>query len=653
MQMRPLSRSLLTAVVLMTVVLFPSVQSMGKTRTGFPVDESALRYYASQNNRERVDAEIRRLKTLHPGWNPPQNLYKAGSWINPEKDLWELFASDQLGDLRAEIERRRQSDPNWRPSTDLLNKLALKEARARLVDASEGDRDGEVVRLVESHPLLLNIEDLEVLWRVAKAYSETGAVADAVDLYLLPMRNGSVSQELKRATAQQAVATLPLEEATQLLRKLREREDSGFSDVDIVPIARQIARRWIAGYLDGNFAETPPEYLVEALEGDRTPNEDFVSERLLAWYDRSQGRHVGALKRFDEVLSFGPHADAAFGRILSLEALNRYTDALAAARQLKGASPHIQAAFVRLTSHALLKNENVSLTAEDLGVFAQNVRSLKDTNGALILAWYAYRHNQMEAAAGWFSTALGWGGGAKAAEGHIWSVAKLTSIKEAAKLQSVYAQRFPEVAAIRLKPAPTVVRKSKGAARPSSLSSAYAARKRGNPQACLSKLASAPASSERALLKGWCLLDLNRPEEAARSFGNALGGREKVARDAAYGRSLALLRVGRTFDAIEGAQDVPQPTVRRHELASAALAQTATTAFRSQNYQAALSALDKRRAITREPRDLMLLRGWALYYTGHPQKAAAIFSTLDQQLSTRETRSALEQTKRYRTGGGR
>ena len=38
------------------------------------VDESALRYYASQKQTARMKAEIARLRRLYPGWSEPADL---------------------------------------------------------------------------------------------------------------------------------------------------------------------------------------------------------------------------------------------------------------------------------------------------------------------------------------------------------------------------------------------------------------------------------------------------------------------------------------------------------------------------------------------------------------------------------------------------
>ena len=60
------------------------------------VDESALKYYASLHNTARVDAEIRRLKTLHPNWAPPPNLYSTAGSGNDEQPFWDLLAENRF-----------------------------------------------------------------------------------------------------------------------------------------------------------------------------------------------------------------------------------------------------------------------------------------------------------------------------------------------------------------------------------------------------------------------------------------------------------------------------------------------------------------------------------------------------------------------------
>ena len=65
------------------------------------VDESALRYYARNHQMERVEAEIRRLQTLHPGWTPPDDLFSANPVGSDEQAFWDLFGADRLDELEA------------------------------------------------------------------------------------------------------------------------------------------------------------------------------------------------------------------------------------------------------------------------------------------------------------------------------------------------------------------------------------------------------------------------------------------------------------------------------------------------------------------------------------------------------------------------
>jgi cellulose synthase operon protein C len=44
-----------------------------------PIDESALRFYASRGEVARVASEIRRLRAAHPNWQPPADLLVEAS----------------------------------------------------------------------------------------------------------------------------------------------------------------------------------------------------------------------------------------------------------------------------------------------------------------------------------------------------------------------------------------------------------------------------------------------------------------------------------------------------------------------------------------------------------------------------------------------
>lgn len=124
-------------------------------------------------------------------------------------------------------------------------------------------------------------------------------------------------------------------------------------------------------------------------------------------------------------------------------------------------------------------------------------------------------------------------------------------------------------------------------------------------------------------------MDLNRPLEAVQAFETASeSGSQAVRSDAAYGRSLAYLRVGLTDKASVAAADAGQTNRRAVELQSSILANRAVDAFKLGRYREALIALDQRAQIVPEQTDLMSLRGYAYLNLGRRADAQRIFQAL-------------------------
>ncbi|MNL42710.1 hypothetical protein D3C87_1651810 [compost metagenome] len=124
-------------------------------------------------------------------------------------------------------------------------------------------------------------------------------------------------------------------------------------------------------------------------------------------------------------------------------------------------------------------------------------------------------------------------------------------------------------------------------------------------------------------------MDLNRPLEAAQAFDVATMASSQAARsDAAYGKSLAYLRVGLTDKAAAAATIAPQNNTRAVELQASILADRAVNSFKSARYRETLIALDQRAQIVPEQTDLMSLRGYALLNIGRQAEALRIFQAL-------------------------
>jgi len=168
--------------------------------------------------------------------------------------------------------------------------------------------------------------------------------------------------------------------------------------------------------------------------------------------------------------------------------------------------------------------------------------------------------------------------------------------------QMAYAQVQPQPARYGA-PAPRAQR----AARP-----AQARAARPASSGCRVPVAPQTLAPQAALDRGWCLMELNRPLEAAPSFEVALQtGSAEMQQLAAYGQSLAFLRVGLNDKAAVSAARAPQPKARRIELSTALLSAQATTAFEAKRPVETLMALDQLAQLAPERLDLMVLRGYA------------------------------------------
>lgn len=121
-------------------------------------------------------------------------------------------------------------------------------------------------------------------------------------------------------------------------------------------------------------------------------------------------------------------------------------------------------------------------------------------------------------------------------------------------------------------------------------------------------------------------MDLNRPLEAAESFDAASRSNNRSIReDAAYGQSLAYLRLGLTDRAAVAATKAPMNAQRARELQASILADRAVQAFQSDRYRETLLYLDQRTQVQQEPVDLMVLRGYSYMNLNRPYDALRIF----------------------------
>lgn len=615
------------------------------------VDDSALRYYASQNATQRVEAEIRRLRALHPGWEPPTDLYKP-SRGNEEQGLWDLYAADRIEDLRTEIERRSTREPGWRPSADLESKIRLKEVRRKLIQASERADHPAVIELARANAGLVAEEDPDVVWRVAEAYGKSGEVNRAVELYTLVL-DSPAPGDVRLATIRKALGAIPASAAEPLLARSRRGPD-GRDEFE--PVRDDLVRARVGQVLTAAAG-------VEATAADVTrltqlaeaTNGSAADAELLGWlHYRTEARRREARGWFEKAVARGGGLKPTLGLALCHRAAGDILAAERIAYDNRLADDQFATLYIEILASELTRERPPVIAPERLVAYAGEVKRLESGNGAQALGWYAYKARQHAAAIAWFEIALKWQPHSKTAEGHLLALLGAGDRTRFLAELPGYKAKYPDLAEFALaEPRRTAPARSTPAPRAGGggggggSADAFAAHKRGDHRQCLELLdrraGRGGLSSENELLRGWCLLELNRPQEAAMAFERAqqTAANRKRHEDAAYGRSLAHLRSGKTMDAAYAAASSSLAPKRQAEIAQVVLAQHAIAYFDRRDYTQALAMLDQRRRLAEEPRDLMTMRAWAYYHLGQHGAARELFLFLDQQMSTRETRSGL------------
>lgn len=580
------------------------------------VDESALRYYAAQHAQGRVEAEIRRLRALYPGWEPPADLYRPTGG-GEDQALWDLYGRDRIDDLKLEIDRRMVRQPGWRPSPEMVEKLRRKEMRLDLMAASERGDWSVVTSIAEREPMLIDGGDLDVIWRVAEASAKTGPQGRAIDLYRTALGVAPGPEE-RLATARKAMAALGPDAVAPLLAEERRGE--------FEPMRLDLARARIGERLrpggQGTVADDDVARLAAAV---RRPDGRSEDAALLGWLELERKNAAAAFDWFEMARARGGDAKATLGAALAADRAGRREEARALAES-RADDAEVGALYLDLVAADLGAATPVKPAPERLARFARTIEKLESGDAAQVLGWYAFKAQQFEAARAWFGKAMAWRPSAKSAEGHLLALKALGDRESFERLSADYRGRFADLAPV---PGFAVV-------------TARAAAGRGAKKSCATLLGPQGArSAGDHLAAGWCLMDLDRGEEAVAAFDRAARGDGRLTAEASYGRSLAHLRAGRTDAAASIAAGTELSAARREEIGRIALAQQAIARFDARDWRGALDTLDRRRRHVAEPRDLMTMRGWALYHLGLKAEAHEVFAALDAQMSTRESRMGL------------
>ncbi|WP_145103587.1 hypothetical protein [Cereibacter sediminicola] len=179
------------------------------------------------------------------------------------------------------------------------------------------------------------------------------------------------------------------------------------------------------------------------------------------------------------------------------------------------------------------------------------------------------------------------------------------------------------------------------------LTAVRAAAQQGDWRRCTG-LTTGATSAEMLYERAWCVYNLERPLEALAAFEPAAVGRlgAQVARDARFGKALAFLALQMTEEAARLAAATDLTDQQRREVEAIILDQRGVRAYRLREYRRAIAFFDAYEELTGGlRRDLAVLRGYAWLNIGKRTEAKRIFTELNNQLATPETRAGLNASR--------
>lgn len=408
-------------------------------------DDSALRYYASLNQTARVQTEIRRLQRLYPGWEVPTDLYnqaKAGG--EDEQALWDLFAADQLDDLRAAIDQRIRAEPGWQPSAELSQKLARKTVRNKIMGLYSAGKLQDLIDYVKNDGFNTEDTDIDVLWAVAETFAKSKQTQDAIQVYksILTLNRES---DVRVATIQKAMGSLRMNDVEPLIAMGNVSAD-GRSE--FAAIQNDITRARISAFLhDERTAEIPaPE--LKAFEDYARSAKDPDQSGLVAWYYYKTKVFPEALEWFKLALERGGDAMIAHGLAHSLRELGMYRETEEVAYAWRQPLINNAILFIDILERDLTKEIPPYIEPERLFRYAQVTMDMASGEGAQGLAWYAYNSCQYDVAYEWFQRASAWLPKEATVYGLALSARKVKRQREFVELVNRYDGLFPKVVSL-------------------------------------------------------------------------------------------------------------------------------------------------------------------------------------------------------------
>ncbi|MBK1698503.1 hypothetical protein [Rhodovibrio salinarum] len=603
-------------------------------------DLAALRYYKQSGQDAKFQAEVERLQRIKPGWTPPENLGAEPSGPNVQP-LWDLYGEGAYAAVRARIAELRQANPDWQPPADMMQALERARQRQRLVSASDIGAQDTVIQIAEANPGLLTCESIDLIWRTAEAYAATDQPERARTRFASALRD-CAAPEARVATLEKAHAALPPEATRTLLSVARNVAQRPETERAIARIEGYLDQSRLAAAADGQVNLSSAEL---ARYGDQAKQaNDPETASTLGWYHQKRKQHRQAQTWFERSQAWGGGSASGLGLVLALRDQGKTEQAEETARAHAG-NRQIRDLLVGIATDRLANDGTVG--PEHLKRYASLATRYENATLAMALGWEHYNSQRFDQSADWFARALTWAPSAKAAEGRVLALSQAGRLEAARETLNEWRDQYPEIADTLEVGDPA--------------SPLMQAMQREDYGACLAEAqgieGTADYGAAEAVAYGWCLVGLNRHVEAEIRFEQALSlldekqqaGTDwvRLRRDALLGQATSLITLGQVQRAMQALQDADLPQEQTDRLKAQALAKYAYIAMERQRYAEVLRILEIRRRYAAPTRGLKVIQGWANYNLGNNGRAAQIFSDLNIQFSTEDTRHALAVVRKY------
>jgi len=313
------------------------------------VDETALRHYAKIGDVAKMEAEIRRLRSIDPSWSPPKDLFApraVGSGYD-DTPIWALVSTGKYAEARAATAEARKANPGWEPSAKLTAELDVGETAARVKAATDGKRWREAVDAADTAPGALTCERVDTMWRTAEALGQLKETDRAFDLYKRIVTTCPKASN-RRDTVFKAKPFLSPDQLRQLADAAKTNQVAGedYSSigklVDDMGFGRTVAKLApdAPKPSDGDVAE------IVKTAGERR---DAGAAAALGWHFHREKKYAEALDWFRRSNEWGTSEEAVAGMVYALLSMKKLPEAREAAKLWTQPSEAIEKALAAAT----------------------------------------------------------------------------------------------------------------------------------------------------------------------------------------------------------------------------------------------------------------------------------------------------------------